>query len=344
MNLKDFLTQEVGKAFIPTRIRPNIRSYFLKAGITEVPYKLFGGLFWVSVFITSLVFMFKVYPWVITKDFNVVLQFTIFFASFAFILGIIVLGFVSAIYFYVDIKIFNRTQRMEEVLQDFLRFVSENLRGGMPFERALWSAIRPEFGVLANEVRLVAKRVMTGQDIDEALQEFTDKYDSPMLKRSFNLIVEGMKGGGKIADLIDRTVENIEDTKELKSEMATTNLTYVIFVTFVVIVIAPLLFTLSHQFLIIVQSFASRLGTVSETAIALPINFAQIRVNPQTFVSFSRYAIIVTAMCSSMIVSMIQRGSVKGGIKYIPLFLIGSIVMFQIFMSVATRVVSGMFM
>lgn len=344
MNIKDFLTEEVGKAFIPIKIRPNIRGYFLKAGLTEVPYKIFGGLFWISVLITSLIFIFKIYPWAITKDFNIVLQFIIFFSSFTIVLGIIVLGFISAIYFYVDIKIFNRTQRMETVLQDFLRFVSENLRGGMPFERAFWSAIRPEFGVLANEVRLMAKKVMTGQDIDEALKEFTDKYDSPMLKRSFNLVVEGMKGGGKIADLIDRIVENIEDTKELKSEMATTNLTYVIFVTFIVIVIAPLLFTLSHQFLLIVQGFAARLGTVSgEAAIAMPISFANIKVDPRTFVSFSRYAIIVTAICSSMIVSMIQRGSVKGGIKYIPLFLIGSMVMFQIFMLVATRIISGMF-
>jgi len=122
------------------------------------------------------------------------------------------------------------------VLPDFLRFVSENLKGGLPFERALWSAIRPEFGVLASEVRLAAKRVMTGQDVDEALQEFTSKYESPMLRRSFNLITEGMKGGGEIADLIDRIVEDIEDTKELKSEMATTNLSYVIFVSFVVLI------------------------------------------------------------------------------------------------------------
>ncbi len=345
MNIIEFLTEEVGKAFLPRRIRPNIRSYLLKAGITEVPYKVFGGLFWIAVFITSALFILKIYPWVLAKDFNILLQFMIFFAFFALALGLIVLVFISAIYFYIDMRIFNRTQRMEAVLQDFLRFVSENLRGGMPVERALWSAIRPEFDVLANEVRLVAKRVMTGQDIEEALQEFTDKYDSPMLKRSFNLIVEGMKGGGKIADLIDRIVENIEDTKELKSEMATTNLTYVIFITFVVIIIAPLLFTLSHQFLLIVQGFSSRLGGVSaESAVAMPINFSSIKLDPKMFLNFSRYAIIVTAICSSMIVSMIQRGSIKAGIKYVPLFLIGSLTMFQIFMLVATKIISGMFL
>jgi type II secretory pathway component PulF len=344
MKLKDFLTEEVGKAFIPTRLHPIIRDYFLKAGITDVPYRLFGIFFWVSVLMTSMSFIFKIYPWVISREINILLQFIAFFASFALVLGLIVIGFISAIYFYVDIQIFNRTQRMEAVLQDFLRFVSENLRGGMPFERALWTAIRPEFGVLANEVRLVAEKVMTGQDIEDALKEFTDKYGSPMLRRSFDLIVEGMKGGGKIADLIDRIVENIEDTKELKSEMATTNLTYIIFVTFVVVVIAPLLFTLSYQFLTIIQSFAERLGTMSaQTVVALPIDFSNIKVKPQTFINFSRYALIITAVCSSMIVSMIQRGSIKAGVKYIPLFLLGSLTMFQIFSIVASRIVSGVF-
>lgn len=346
MNLRDFLTEEVGKAFIPTRLRPNIRRYLLKAGITEVPYKVFGLFFWAAVLMTSLGFIFKIYPWVLSRDINIIFQFIAFFVSYALVLGVIVLGFISAIYFYVDMKIFNRTQRMEKVLQDFLRFLSENLRGGMPFERALWSAIRPEFDVLANEVRLVAKKVMTGQDIEEALKEFTGKYDSPMLRRSFNLIVEGMKGGGKIADLIDRIVENIEDTKELKSEMATTNLTYVIFVTFVVIIITPLLFTLSHQFLIIVQGFAARLGTsaTATSTLAMPLNFSNVKLDPKTFVSFSRYAIMITAVCASMIVSMIQHGSVKAGIKYIPVFLISSFIMFQVLSTIATRIVSGMFM
>ena len=71
-----------------------------------------------------------------------------------------------AVYFYVDLKIFNRTKQVEAVLPEFLNMVSENLKGGMAFENALWSSIKPEFGVLGDEMRLTAKKVITGQDIE----------------------------------------------------------------------------------------------------------------------------------------------------------------------------------
>ena len=39
--LEELLSQ-VGKAVIPERIRPRLRKYLLRAGITDVPYKTFG--------------------------------------------------------------------------------------------------------------------------------------------------------------------------------------------------------------------------------------------------------------------------------------------------------------
>ena len=36
-------TEEFGKAFIFKKIRPGIKSFFLKAGYDDVPYKFFGA-------------------------------------------------------------------------------------------------------------------------------------------------------------------------------------------------------------------------------------------------------------------------------------------------------------
>lgn len=335
--------EEIGKAFIPKKLRPDLRRYFLKAGITEVPYQLFGTFFWISFFIMSVIYIFYISNLTLKLWPNVILFFAATAGIWALIHAGIALVIILGIYFYIDLIIYNRTKEMEKVMPDFLRYVAENLRGGMPFERALWSAIKPEFSILSQEVRLAAKKVMTGQDVEEALREFTEKYDSPMLKRSFSLMVEGIKGGGEIADLIYRIVEDLEETRELKEEMAATNLTYVIFISFLVLVITPGLFTLSYQFILIIQNFSSTLGEQTTTSPIIPINFAKLSLNPQVFKDFSRYAVMVTAFFSAMVISIINTGTIKGGIKYIPILVIGSLLMHALSMAIATQIFSGLF-
>jgi len=340
--MKIIFLEEFGKAVIPEKVRPRIRNYLLNTGITEVPYRSFGALFYGFILLAILLFFFYAYPLLI-ESFSGLKLFILAFVSGLAIASIIAILTFAIIYFYLDLRIFNRTRQMEEMLPDFLKFVSENLKGGMSFEKALWSAIKPEFGILATEVRLAAKKVMTGQDVDGAITEFTDKYDSPMLRRSFNLIIEGLKGGWQVAELIDRVIENISETRMLKKEMAATNMTYVIFITFVVIVIAPGLFALSYQLLIILGSFISKIGTTQISGgMNLPLTISSISIKQSDFVVFSRYALVIISTFSSMIVSMIRRGSIKAGVTYIPIFIALSLLLHSLFMVVLTKIFSGL--
>ena len=163
--------------------------------------------------------------------------------------------------------------------------------------------------------------------------------------RSFNLIIEGMKGGGRVADVIDRVIETLEETKELKQEMAATNLTYVIFISVIVILVAPGLFTLSFQFLTILQGLGARVAASGATqqAVNLPISFGKVALQPDQFRNFSQYALLVISLFAGMIVSMINRGSIRGGIKFVPFLLISSQVVYFIAMQVGSTVFKGLF-
>ncbi len=338
------LLEGVGKAFIFESLRPKIKSYISKAGISEVPYKQIGILFWLSVVLVSYLFMFKLWNLILETTQNPIFEFVLAVLAWSVVHATVLAIGATATYIYLDLRIFNRTKKMEEVLPDFLRLVSENLKGGMPFEKSLWSAIKPEFGILSQEVRLAAKKVMTGTDVDVAVIEFTCKYDSPMLKRSFDLIIEGMKGGGRIADVIDRVIDTIEETKELKAEMTATNLSYIIFIVIIVVLVAPGLFTLSFQFLTILQNLAQRVGDAGTVASAgLPISFGNVSVDPQKFSSFSRYALMIISLFAGMIISLISKGSIKGGIKFVPLLFLGSQIVYFIGMKVANSLFAGFF-
>ncbi len=348
--LKFVSLEEFGRAFVPEGIRPRLRSYLMKAGITQVNYTMFGAMFMISLGLSIFLYLFYAMPFL--QSMGVGLAGSLIymgFGTFAFI-SVTILAFSGLfmvfIYIYLDVKIYNRTKEIEKILPEFLQFVAGNLKGGMSFDQALWSSIKPRFGVLANEIEIAAKKVMTGGDVDEALTEFTQKYDSPMLKRAFDLIVEGMRGGGTIVDLIDKVTENITESQILKKEMAASVMSYVIFISFIVILVAPGLFALSFQLLNIVESFGSKLGGSasggSAGGMSMPIKFSSDGMDKESFKMFSFAALGIISFFSSMILSVIRRGDVKGGLKMIPVFVFLSLLNYKILVDALGGVFSFM--
>ena len=337
MTLKIIFLEEFGKAFVPKRAIPTLRTFLLKAGIPKVPYRFFGALFYLTAIITGVIYILYIYPFLRQYSQLVLLaastiSWFVFQTSLAFF-------FILLVYFYVDLQIYLRTKKMEEILPDFLQVVSSNLKGSMSFENALMGAIKPRFSILANEMAEVSKKVMTGHDVSKALSELGQKYDSPMLRRSIDLMISELESGGKITELIDSIVKNTKETKALKEEISASAISYIIFIAAIVIVISPLLFSLSFNLLTIMLNFVTRLASASTAA--LPFGVSTVIVDPDNFRYFSMSAITIISFFSSLIVSIVEKGNVKSGLKYIPIFLIGSLVLYFVFMEVLGFIFSG---
>lgn len=334
-------TEEFGRILVPKLWRPKLRTYLVKAGIYREPYTLLGGLFYLSYIITILLYFLFFYGTITEAGplWWVFLRALLVF----FILPLALMGlFLLLCYFALDLRIYNRTRKMEAVLPDFLQLVSSNLKGGLSFEKSLWLAIKPRFGILSNEIAIAAKRVMTGEDVDVALKEFSDKYDSPMLKRTMDLIIGEIQSGGKVADIIDDAVENLKKLKMLKDEMTASVLAYVIFIGAIVIFIAPILFALAYNLLIVIQKVTVLLATASASSgVTNPFlaGFKALQIDKDDFILFSQTALGIIALFSSMIISIIEKGTIKAGVKYIPLFLVAS----QVFYYVCLKLLTAMF-
>jgi len=334
--------EEFGRFPVPTSVIPSLRKYLLKAGITREPYTFFGSLFLFSITAATMVYFLLFYKilqsfqyslgkfqYILVQGFGTLILWT---ALTLTIIGLIII----TIYAYLDIRIFNRTRRLEEILPEFLENVSANLKGGMSFEKSLWMAIKPKFGILSHEIALAAKKVMTGHDVDIALTEFSLKYDSPMLKRSMNLIISQIQSGGEIADIIDRIVGDLKKTKALKEEMSASVLTYMIFIAVIVIFISPVLFSLAYALLNVISKITGLLATsLSGNTANLPFTFSGESIDPSDFIfPFSFFAICITSIGSSMIVSIIEKGNIRGGVKYIPMFTVSSLGVYYVALKV----------
>ena len=339
MAFRIIFLEEFGKAFVPKRVIPHLRLFLLKADIPQVPYKFFGALFYLTALITAVVYLLFVYPFLLHYSSIVLLLASA--ASWFVIQILLATLFILLVYFYIDLRIYARTKEMEEMLPDFLQVVTSNLKGGMSFEKSLLGAIKPRFTILANEMAEVSKKVMTGHDVSMALSELGQKYDSPMLRRTIDLMIGELESGGQIAGLIDKIVANIKKTKVLKEEISASAISYMIFMGSIVIFIAPLLFSLSYNLLIVIIGFMSKLSIATSNVATLSINVSK-SVNPDSFRYFSIGALAVISFFSSLIVSIVEKGNVKSGLKYIPIFLISSLSMYFIFMKVLGAVFSGL--
>jgi Flp pilus assembly protein TadB len=254
-------------------------------------------------------------------------------------LSIAIIGFFVfyAIYWslfaiYIDLKLYQKTKQIEVNLPDYLEFTSANLRAGMPIDKALWLAIRPRFGPLAIEMEKVAKDTMSGEELSSALKKFANKYDSPVLQRTVSLLNEGLEAGGKISDLITKIAWNLNDVGIIKKEIAASVLNYIIFIGFATIIAAPILFSLSTMLLNIISGLGTLMPTGSATGSMqmMPVGFFQSGITSKDFNIYAYLSLSVTAVFSSMIVSIIRKGKVKDGLKYIPIFLISSLLIYTI--------------
>jgi len=329
----DVLSQ-IGKAFVPKRFRPDLRAYLLKAGMPQVPYKFFGILFYVAILAAWITWSATQF-YSIIKDLSIGLVGLLAFAFWLVAMLVFVAIIMAGIYFSINMKIYQRTKVIEDNLPDYLVLVSTNLKGGLSFEKSLWSSIKPEFGILSEEMSIVSKRVMTGSDLSDALLELSQKYDSPILKRSLNIVIGEIDSGGQIAKVLDQIIDNLRKTKNIKDEMSANTLMFTIFIGVIVIFISPLLFALALNLLKILVSVSSQVAPALKTSsVGMGFSMNEISIDVDEFKGFSVSALAIISIFSSMILSIIQKGDIRGGIKYVPFFLASAVFFYFLFITV----------
>jgi pilus assembly protein TadC len=247
------------------------------------------------------------------------------FAALFYILGLI------GSFIFLDYAIYRRTKEIEEVLPEFLQLASANISAGMPIDRALWFAVRPKFGVLAKEIEEVAKGTMAGEDLEEALEKFTKKYDSKVLKESMNLLIEGMRAGGEIGFLLNQIASNMQDIKIMRKEIAASVMSYVIFITAASIIGAPFLLALSAQLLVIMSGISSSMefeDTGGSSTNTFKIDMSSDSISIHDFRIFAVVVLLFSSIFSAMIISVIRKGNTNESIKIIPGYIFVSLLIF----------------
>ncbi len=258
---------------------------------------------------------------------------------FGLLLGMVLFVLTLLLYYlHLEYQIDDRRKRVENVLSDFLLMVASNLRSGMTPFTAFRNSSREEFGPLAEEIKVITAKSMGIESFASALKELSKKIDSRILTESVSFFSESVKSGGKLADLLEATAEDVTKTQEMKKEMLSGTKMYVMFVLFVIVVATPLLMSISVQFLNMLTSIQAESNLESEINIGF-MN-SEFLITPDFMQNMAIILFFGNAILSSLFIGVLIERKARLGIKYSPIIFIASIVLFFVFKTIVSGILS----
>lgn len=246
--------------------------------------------------------------------------------------------FYMNLYYIID----DRTKRVESVLPDYLFILSANLRAGMSPFNAFRLAALPHFGPLKEEVDIVASKAAAGGSLSAALIELSQRIDSDALRRTITFFEKGIKAGGKMAELIEVSADEMRKVSDLKKEMQIQTKSYMAFIVFIIVFLIPLLLSISSQFLTNMIEMRNEQASVFKgTEIRmLAILQKEIAISPDFIDVVAAFTLITVTLLVSLFIGVIGEGKYLYGLKYYPLVLVISIIMYVAFRFVVASVLS----
>ncbi|MCD6171392.1 MAG: type II secretion system F family protein [Thermoplasmata archaeon] len=149
------------------------------------------------------------------------------------IFGILVL--IGPFGFY-EYSRYRKVDAMEDRFPEFLRDLAESRKAGMTMAQAVESAARGDYGYLTPEIKKMAVQISWGVPFSKALEQFGERINTPLVKRTTAMVVKASESGGKVADVIEAAAKNVREIKILQAERKTEMKMYlmIIYVTFFV--------------------------------------------------------------------------------------------------------------
>jgi len=251
-----------------------------------------------------------------------------------FIVSVLLILFL--IHMWLTLNVSSKSHQAENALPDALQLMSSNIRAGLTTDKAFLLAARPEFGALEEEIRRVGKETMAGRNLTDALIRMPSHIKSQDLSRTVELVVNSIKSGGHLADILDQTASDLRDQQIIQKEISASVLMYVLFIFIAITLGAPALFAMSS---FLVELLSKNMDMIAKDmpkdfgsgggGMAMPIKMAGKSIGADFIRMYAVISISVSCIMGSLIMGLILRGEEKEGFKFmLPMLVIALVVFF----------------
>jgi flagellar protein FlaJ len=94
-------------------------------------------------------------------------------------------------------------QRIDEAIPALLTDIAAQVKTGITLDRALEIAATKDYGPLTVELKKLQTQLLLGVPFEDAVNRLIARVKTVMVKRTFGLIVQANRAGGKIEELLD---------------------------------------------------------------------------------------------------------------------------------------------
>ncbi len=312
---------------LPEKYRTKLEKEAIYAGLEGDVYKYFTDIMKSSLIIMLIILTITYISLRLSMPIMLVL-----------FLSVIATAFVMP-YIVFTVSAEKRTKNIEKVLPDLLTLAASNIKSGLTIDKALLFAARDEFGTLSIEIKKTAFKIYGGITIDEAFRNMTERINSGHLKRTVNLLLEGIRSGGNTATLLEESATDIETSKVLQKEINASVQMYIIFIILAGVIAAPVMFAISNYLIESTTGMWDDVDMDSDADIGagiMKITPSSSSIDSKFFTFFAAAAITITTVFGGMLISLIKFGNLKHSGKYSPIFTVFALSLFFIAKAIVT--------
>lgn len=227
-----------------------------------------------------------------------------------------------------------RKSEIERMLPDALLLVSTNLKSGSSINRAFLASARDEFGPLQEEFNKTAIQISGGVPVEEALENMRSRVNSPLFKDTLKILTNAIEAGGNTAELLESSADDIRSSLELRDEIRSNVRMYTVFIFIAGVLAAPALFAITNHMAETTTSMWENVDIEDRSSFvsggSTGMSFQQPDINTSFLTQFSIMALVISNFFSSLIISQISKGNMRGGIKLIPFTIAISVGLFLV--------------
>ena len=256
------------------------------------------------------------------------------------VVGLLLFSITAFFMFYLRVyyRAEARTSWVETVLPDFLLLVASNINSGMTPFSAFRNSARKEFGPLSDEIKIATNRSLGSQSFTGALSSLSKRIKSRYLSEAVEFFSQALKSGGKLSQLLEVTSKELRETEEIKKEILSATRMYMIFVVFVIVIANPLLAAISIQFLGMIEKIQSE-NAVTSTGEFAELGFlgGELSITSDFMGIVAIILLIGNSLMASLFMGVLSSRDEKMGLKYFPVLLIVSSIVFVIISNLLAR-------
>lgn len=347
MNLKKINKEEFGKFLTPERIykfkfREELEKIYEKLYYDNFNYLLVSNFFFISIILSLFIYISmypQLYVWLNTyysAGFTWAL-FTTFIIYFT--LNLVVYYSVLSGYLFYNYSIHRKNEAaIEKDLPEFIDNLISNLKGGISLEKALLKSVRKDQKILLKEISLINEKIFMGMGVADAIKDFMNRYDSPVISRTLFLITEGMGGGGNLTKPLETISKNLKKIYELNDEIKANSSGFAVVITSITIVVSPLLFALALTLLNFIGNLFALLAETENQMLmvtSIPPEYTMYLQN------FSYAMIVLITFFSSLISAQLKNEKIYESLKYLPFYIVIALVLYWQFSKILLSFFGG---